>query len=64
MSIRSSVALIAIVGVALLVGSCRESEQGRILFYEKGTYLGKREAPLTDDQAETLRQRATRQRPN
>jgi hypothetical protein len=48
--------LICIAG--LTVQGCRESEQDRILFYEKGKYLGKPDKELSAAQREQLRQRA------
>ena len=38
-----------------------EAEQGRILQYEKGTYLGKPDRPLTEAEQEALRQRTRMQ---
>ncbi len=42
-------------GAAL--GGCREGEQGRIMSYQKGTYLGPTQAPLSEETREALRQR-------
>jgi len=53
--------LLALLGVALAVQSCREDEQDRVLMYEPGTYLGQQDEPLDQEQVDTLRQRATRQ---
>jgi hypothetical protein len=53
--------LLALLGVALAVQSCREDEQDRVLMYEPGTYLGQPDEPLDQEQVDTLRQRATRQ---
>lgn len=61
MSGKISVLQITIVAAALLLGACDESEQGRILNYEKGTYLGKADTPLSPEKVEELRQRATLQ---
>ena len=36
---------------------CRENEQGRILAYEKGKYLGKPDQNLSAAQKDQLRQR-------
>ncbi len=58
---RNSVVWAAVVALVILLGACDESEQGRILRYEKGTYLGKPDTPLTDEQVEKLRQRANLQ---
>lgn len=40
-----------------LLGACDEAEQGRILNYEKGTYLGQPDQPLSAEDQEALRQR-------
>ena len=48
--------------MSLALQACREEEQGRILLYDKGTYLGKADQPLTGAQREALRHRASRQR--
>jgi len=53
--------LLALLGVALAVQSCREDEQDRVLMYEPGTYLGQPDEPLDQEQVDALRQRATRQ---
>jgi hypothetical protein len=53
--------LLALLGVALAVQSCREDEQDRVLVYEPGTYLGQPDEPLDQEQVDALRQRATRQ---
>lgn len=52
----------AIVGLALVVQSCREDEQDRPLAYEKGSYQGRPDQPLTDEQVEMLRQRSAGQK--
>ncbi len=57
----SPVVWTSVVAFVLLLGACDESEQGRILRHEKGTYLGKPDTPLTDEQVEKLRQRANLQ---
>ncbi len=51
----------AAIVAGLLVAACDESEQGRALRYEKGTYLGPSEDPLDKEQLNGLRQRATLQ---
>lgn len=48
-------------GLVLALAACDESEQGRILRYEKGTYLGKADSELSEEQRDELRQRALRQ---
>ena len=54
-------AVAAVVAASLLVG-CREEEQGRVLRYEKGTYLGQKDSGLTEEQRNALRARAQQQR--
>ena len=54
------VALIAALGVSL--SACDEAEQGRILRYEKGTYLGQKDTPLPQETEAKLRDRAAMQR--
>lgn len=49
------------VGASLALAGCDEDEQGRILRYEKGTYLGPPDTALTEDQLGELRARAKRQ---
>jgi hypothetical protein len=51
----------AVMASGLLLGACDEAEQGRILRYEKGKYLGEPDTPLTNEQMQKLRQRATLQ---
>ncbi len=58
----TSVALAAAVAASLLVAACDEAEQGRILQYEKGTYLGQPDQELSDEQRAELRARTLRQR--
>ena len=48
--------------VGLSLGGCRESEQGRVQEFKKGTYLGKPDQSLTDKQVYELRMRARNQR--
>ncbi len=49
-----------LVGISL--GGCRESEQDRVQELQKGTYLGKADQALTDEQVNALRLRARNQR--
>jgi len=53
------------VGMALAaaaaLAACKPAEQGRILQYKKGVYLGKTEAPLSGTMLKTLRARAAYQ---
>ncbi|MGF1609764.1 MAG: hypothetical protein ACFCUQ_10235 [Kiloniellales bacterium] len=42
---------------ALALAGCDEQEQGRILRYDKGVYLGQPDPALAEQQVEELRQR-------
>lgn len=46
---------------ATLLGGCRSEEQGRILSYKPGVYLGKTDEKLSDEQNRALRERAVLQ---
>ena len=61
---RRSTALLAVATLvaATLLAGCREEEQGRVLRYEKGTYLGQKDSELTEEQRNALRARAQQQR--
>ncbi|HEY9536949.1 MAG TPA: hypothetical protein VIS03_05090 [Kiloniellaceae bacterium] len=48
-------------GLLLALAACDEAEQGRILHYEKGTYLGQSDTALTDAQRDELNARVKRQ---
>lgn len=48
--------------VLTTLSSCAEEEQGRILSYEKGIYLGKKDQSLSDDQLRKLMSRSHIQR--
>ena len=54
--------IISIFSGCLLLSSCQESEQGRILNYKKGVYLGKKDDSLSKDQVYNLKMHASRQR--
>jgi len=45
----------------LLVSACREEEQDRVLWHEKGVYLGTPDSAISDDTLRNLRHRAARQ---
>jgi hypothetical protein len=47
----------------LVLSSCQE-EQGRILNYKKGVYLGKKDDNLTKEQVNKLKLHTSRQRSN
>lgn len=42
----------------LVLSACDEAEQGRILRYEKGTYLGPKDQALSNQQQADLRARS------
>lgn len=54
--------LFALTAVATGVSACAEEEQNRVLSYKKGTYLGKADQQLTEDQLRTLINRSNAQR--
>lgn len=56
-----SLAAIALVSGGFLLAGCDEAEQGRILHYEKGTYLGEPDSALSEADREKLIQRARMQ---
>jgi hypothetical protein len=47
--------------LVLALAACDESEQGRILRYEKGTYLGQSDSELSETQRQELRARTALQ---
>ena len=47
---------------SLAVTGCREDEQNRVLLFEKGTYLGRPDQALSEQQADLLRQRGSGQK--
>jgi hypothetical protein len=54
--------IISILISSLLLSSCKETEQGRILNYKKGVYLGKKDNTLSKDQVYNLKMHTSRQR--
>ncbi len=61
MFLHKLIPVIAGAGLVLALSGCDESEQGRILRYEKGTYLGQEDNSLSDAQREELRARTNLQ---
>ena len=61
MALQKLIPVIAGAALVLALAACDEAEQGRILRYEKGTYLGQTDTGLTDAQRDELRARATLQ---
>ncbi len=52
---RTLVALSAALAASFLVSACDEAEQGRVLRYEKGIYLGQKDRGLSDQERNDLR---------
>ena len=51
----------ALIGLALSLAGCNQDEQGRILSYEKGTYLGQADQKLGENQLRDLEVRTSLQ---
>jgi hypothetical protein len=51
----------ALVGLAVGLLGCNQDEQGRILSYEKGTYLGQADHKLGENQLRDLEMRTSLQ---
>jgi len=58
MVLHKLIPVVAAAGLVLALGGCDEAEQGRVLRYEKGTYLGQPDSQLTEQQRQELRARA------
>ena len=58
MPLQKLIPLVAAAGLVVGLGACDQSEQGRVLHYEKGTYLGKPDTGLSQAQRDELRSRA------
>jgi len=59
---RKFLVLFALTAVATGLSACAEEEQNRVLSYKKGTYLGKTDQRLSEDQLRTLINRSNAQR--
>ena len=46
----------------LLISACREEEQGRVLWHEKGVYMGTPHSVIPDGTLVDLRHRAAKQK--
>ncbi|MDP6175106.1 MAG: hypothetical protein QGF09_13150 [Rhodospirillales bacterium] len=55
---RCAVLIGCAAALAVTLGACRPEEQGRILSYQKGVYLGKADSPLTAKARSAARDRA------
>ncbi len=53
--------LACLVAVGASLGACREDEQGRVLLFNKGVYLGKADTPISEEARRNFRTRALRQ---
>ena len=62
-NINKAFLIISIFLSSFLLSSCQE-EQGRILNYKKGVYLGKKDDTLTTEQVNKLKMHTSRQRSN
>ena len=62
-NINKAFLIISIFLSSFLLSSCLE-EQGRILNYKKGVYLGKKDDILTTEQVNKLKMHTSRQRSN
>ncbi len=60
----SDLKVVAFMVMGLALAACDQDEQGRVLTYEKGTYLGQPDTQLSDEQVNELRQRAAQQAGN
>ena len=58
---RFLLVLSTVFAAGLVLSACDEAEQGRILRYEKGTYLGPKDQVLSDAQQAALRARSRMQ---
>tara|TARA_B100001564_G_C20041540_1_gene403519 strand:+ start:136 stop:330 length:195 start_codon:yes stop_codon:yes gene_type:complete len=61
--INKTIIVISIFLTSMVLSSCQE-EQGRILNYKKGVYLGKKDSSLTEEQVNKLKMHTSRQRSN
>ncbi len=55
------VVLGCVVAAGVLLGACRENEQGRVLLYQKGNYLGKPDTAVSEGTLRALRAHIQRQ---
>ena len=62
MNTRKFLKIFALATFVTALSSCAEEEQNRLLSYEKGTYLGKADQALTQEQVRNLMGRADIQR--
>lgn len=55
---RVLLVLAALLAAGVTLPGCRPEEQGRMLSYEKGHYLGKPDTALSEAQRDALQQRS------
>ena len=61
-TIRKMLFLFSLAGLSFVLIACAEEEQNRLLSYEKGTYLGKADQQLSEEQLRQLVRRSNGQR--
>ena len=61
-TIRKILILFSLAGLSCGLVACAEEEQNRLLSYEKGTYLGKADQQLSEEQLRQLVRRSNGQR--
>ena len=61
-TIRKILVLFSLAGLSFGLIACAEEEQNRLLSYEKGTYLGKVDQQLSEEQLRQLVRRSNGQR--
>ncbi len=59
---RSTIVVCSLLVLTLALLGCREDEQGRVLLYQKGTYLGAPDTPTSEETRDALRTRIGYQR--
>jgi hypothetical protein len=60
--IRKFFVLLSLLALSFVLIACAEEEQNRVLSYDKGTYLGKMDQKLTENQLRQLVRRSDGQR--
>jgi len=58
---RTLLVLATVLAAGLVLSACDEGEQGRVLRYQKGTYLGPVDQALSAEQQAALRARSRMQ---
>ena len=53
--------MVLLTAAAVSLGACREDEQGRVLLFKKGVYLGKADTDISADARRALGERIQRQ---